>query len=84
MFLYQFQRARSFIGGKWGHVTGLLFGKKWVRLGKESLMWDENWDIPQNYIRFHQYLFRIDENGMLLRLNIGDPTETWEALTRVD
>jgi hypothetical protein len=44
MTIYRFQRVRKFLGGKWGQVTGLLFGKKWVRLPKDSPMWDENWD----------------------------------------
>lgn len=82
--IYRWQRVRKFIGGKWGHVTGFLWGKRWVRLSRESLDWTENWDIPQDCLKYRFSLYRIDENGMLLRRDLGDPTETWHALVRVD
>lgn len=44
--IYRWQRVRRFIGGRWGHHTGLLFGDKWVRLSDESLEWDEDWNAP--------------------------------------
>ncbi len=81
--IYRWQRVRKFIGGRWGHVTGFLWGKRWVRLSNESLDWHENWDIPQNCLRWRHSIYKIDDSGMLLRRDLGDLTETWYAITRV-
>jgi hypothetical protein len=81
--IYESRRVRQFIGGKWGHVTGLLWGKKWIRLTGHPVMWDENWDIPQNCIRYRQYIFTISDGGTLLRMDLFDPTETWQAIVKL-
>lgn len=45
---YEWGWVRRAIGGKWGRVTGWIFGKRWVRLPKESLEWHEFWvSVPQ-------------------------------------
>jgi hypothetical protein len=41
LFLRRFTWYRKLIGGKWGHVTAMFFGKKWIRLPNESLLYDE-------------------------------------------
>ncbi len=73
--IYRWQRVRKFIGGRWGHVTGFLWGKRWVRLSNESLDWHENWDIPQDCLRWRYSIYKIDDSGMLLRRDLGDLTE---------
>jgi hypothetical protein len=81
--IYEWQRVRKLIGGRWGHVTGFLWGKRWVRLSNESLDWDERWDIRQDCLRYRHSLYRIDEHGMLLRQDLGDPQETWYAIVQL-
>lgn len=39
----QFRWYRRAIGGKWGKVTRLTTGKKWVHLPKEAEQYDEIW-----------------------------------------
>jgi len=43
-FIYRWQWIRKLIGGKWGHVTGFFWGKRWVRLHPEAVLFDENWE----------------------------------------
>ena len=81
--IYESRRIRQFIGGRWGYVTGFFWGNRWARLSKDSLEWHENYDIPQDCLRYRYSLYRIDEHGMLLRRDLGDPTETWYAIVQL-
>lgn len=83
MTLYRLQRVRKLIGGKWGHVTGLLWGKRWIRLHNEAVIWDENWDIPQMCLMWRHRLYKISDDGMLLMRDLADTTETWHAIVRL-
>lgn len=33
--------VRRLLGGKWGRVTGLIWGKNWISLGRHAAMFDE-------------------------------------------
>lgn len=41
MILNRFEWFRRLRGGKWGKVTGMMFGKKWIKLPEESKQYDE-------------------------------------------
>jgi hypothetical protein len=41
--LFKSQWVRKKLGGKWGQVSGFFWGKRWVRLHQDAVMWDESW-----------------------------------------
>jgi hypothetical protein len=43
MILRRFQWYRRWRGGKWGMVSGLIYGRKWIKLSSQSVQFDEDW-----------------------------------------
>lgn len=55
---------RKWRGGKWGRVTGWLWGKRWVKLSREAVGFEEWW---YNYKEMREQAARKAEESRRVR-----------------